>query len=664
MHPARSLATFLLLALLTPAVAFGQGFGKDFGSPEEPAERAPEVQIRAEPAAATVRPGDQAVIAVVFDHAPGWHVNLNQPVVPKVMEGFVPIPTTIRPVEAEGAGLSFGRIQWPEPYTAQVDFLFTGTPTEYLVYSGQAVAFVPIRVADDAAPGERTIALSITYQACDDATCLPPETVERTVTLTIGEPDAAAVAAPAGELFAGFDPSVFADQAAWDGELDAVNDADAGRSKFLGVLAVPTAESAAGIAVLALLAAVGGFVLNLTPCVLPVIPIKIMTISHHAGSDRGRALALGLWMAAGVVAFWAGLGVLAVLATEFADPSRLFGYWWFTLGIGLLILAMGVGIMGAFQIKLPQAVYAVNPKADSAHGSFLFGVMTAVLGLPCFGFVAGALLAGVALMPAAVVVVIFGSIGVGMALPYLVLAARPGLVKKLPRTGPASELVKQVMGLLMIAAAAYFIGSGVLALLSGMGVTGRLPWWAKAVHWWAIALAMLAAGGWLAVQTIRISKRVGPRAVFTALGLAFAFLGVAAAVNRTEHLKNNFWVDYSPEALAAALDQGNIVVLDFTAEWCLNCKTLEATVLSRDPVKAQLIGGGVVPMVADLTSTSAPGWDTLRALGRTGIPLLAVYSPEGGADTPVWTANAYGPGQVVAAIEEARVGPETTVAQP
>lgn len=662
MHPARSLATFLLLALLAPTLAFGQGFGKGFGSPDEPAERAPEVQVRAELAAATVRPGDQAVIAVVFDHAPGWHVNLNQPVVPEVMEGFVPIPTTIRPVESDDSGLAFGRIQWPEPYAAQVDFLFTGTPTEYLVYAGQAVAYLPVRVADDATPGERVVTLSITYQACDDATCLLPETVERTVTLTIGEPDAAA-AVPASGLFSEFDPSVFADADAWGGELAVVAD-DAGKSKFLGILAVPSAESAAGIAVLALLAAVGGFVLNLTPCVLPVIPIKIMTISHHAGSDRGRALTLGLWMAAGVVAFWAALGVVAVLFTAFADPSRLFGLWWFTLTIGLLILAMGVGIMGAFQIKLPQAVYAVNPKADSAHGSFLFGVMTAILGLPCFGFVAGALLAGVALMPKAVVIVIFASIGAGMALPYLVLAAKPGLVKKLPRTGPASELVKQVMGLLMIAAAAYFIGAGVLALLSGMGLTASLPWWGKAVHWWAIALAMVVAGGWLAVQTVRISKRVGPRAIFTALGLAFAFVGVAAAANRTEHLKNNFWVDYTPEALQAALDRGNIVVLDFTAEWCLNCKTLEATVLSRDPVKAELIGGGVVPMMADLTSNSAPGWDTLRALGQTGIPLLVVYSPEGGPESPVWMSNLYGPAQVVAAIEAARGGVTATAARP
>lgn len=610
------------------------------------------VRVIAQISSESARPGDQVVIAVIFDHDEGWHVHLNEPVVPPEMAGFTPIPTVIRPDAADAAdAVRFGRIQWPEPYAAKVDFLFTGNPVDYLVFAGKAVAFVPVRIDDGADAGEYRISLSVSFQACDDAICMPPESVERSLTLTVG-PDAGA--STPGELFAGFDPAVFADPDAWGGVLPVAPVNGPARSKFLGLIAVPTSEGLAGIVVLGLLAAVGGFVLNLTPCVLPVIPIKIMTISHHAGESKGRALALGLWMAAGVVAFWAALGLLASVATAFADPSRLFGYWWFTMTIGLLILAMGVGIMGAFQIKLPQAVYAVNPKADSAHGSFLFGVMTAILGLPCFGFVAGALLAGLALMPALVVIVIFTAIGAGMALPYLVLAAKPGLVKKLPRTGPASELVKQVMGLLMIAAAAYFIGSGVLALLSGMGVAAGLPWWAKAVHWWVIALMVLAASGWMVVRTIGISKRIGPRVSFSLLALVLSASGVWAAVNRSEHLRNNFWEVYSSEALAQALRNGNVVVLDFTAEWCLNCKAMEAAILARDPVRSLMIGSGVVPMMADLTSNSAPGWETLRSLGQTGIPLLVVFSPEGGPENPFWMSNLYTSEQVIAAIEAAR----------
>ena len=93
-------------------------------------------------------------------------------------------------------------------------------------------------------------------------------------------------------------------------------------------------------------------------------------------------------------------------------------------------------------------------------------------------------------------------------------------------------------------------------------------------------------------------------------------------------------------------------MLDFTAEWCLNCKTLEATVLSRRPVKPELLSGDVVPMAADLTSTALPGWDKLNELGSQGIPLLAVFTP--GQPEPVWQEGAYSGSQVVAAIEEAR----------
>jgi thiol:disulfide interchange protein DsbD len=294
-------------------------------------------------------------------------------------------------------------------------------------------------------------------------------------------------------------------------------------------------------------------------------------------------------------------------------------------------------------------VYAVNPKADSPTGSFLFGVMTAVLGLPCFGFVAGALLAGSATLPWGVVLTIFAALGIGMAAPYMVLSAFPAMVKKIPRTGPASELVKQVMGLLLLAAAAYFVGSGIIAMLGG---SAGLPWWGKSIHWWFVAVFALAAGGWLAFQTVRISKKFVPRVAFGFIGLVLAGGGLLAAADRTNDAYHNIWVPYSEEALADARAAGRVVVMDFTAEWCLNCKALKAAVLSQQPIKPLLQSGGIIPMTVDLTSTDAPGWDKLRALGQTGIPLLVIYGPETG-DTP-WMANNYTAGMVLRGLAAAR----------
>ena len=605
------------------------------------------VDVDASVSVERVRPGGEAVVAVTLDHDEGFHVYPNQPTIPEALGDFPAIATTITP-DAPDA-LTLGRIQWPEEHVVEVNY--TGVPADLPVYEGRAIAYVPIRVSPDAEPGELELAFDVRYQVCNDVSCFPPVTKTVSATLTI-DPDAP-VSKTDADLFADFDQSVYADPEAWGEQIASAGDESGGethRRRFLGLFTLPPIDSAFGIAIIALTAMLGGFVLNLTPCVLPVIPIKVMAITKHAGEDPRRVITLGLWMALGVVAFWFGIGLPVAFVGGFVDPSIIFGVWWVTAAIGLVIGAMGLGIMGWFSINLPQKAYMINPKADTIPGSFLFGVMTAVLGLPCFGFVAGALLAGAATMAWWQVLTVFASLGIGMALPYLVLTLNPKWVNALPKTGPASDLVKQIMGLLMLAAAAYFLGSSALTISSGQG--WALPWWGKAVHWWIIGAIGIGAAGWLIARTLVITKRPVPRVVIGAVGVIVGLGGAGAAASQTSHLYNNFWVPYTAESFEAALDSGQIVVLDFTAEWCLNCKTLEATVLSRRPVKPELLSGDVVPMAADLTSTGSTGWDKLNELGSQGIPLLAVFTP--GQPEPVWQEGAYSGSQVVAAIEEAR----------
>ena len=639
----RGLIAPALLALLTPLASAQPDFQSPFGS-DPFADESPEVRVEIKSSMGRVSAGDQLGLVVVLDHREGWHSQARAEEL--TVSGLV--PTSVR-VEATNAVI--GPVQWPQ--THEIMFDLGDGPEPIRVYEGRARIFVPVQIPEDAAPGQDvSLEVTVEFQACDDQLCIAPDVRTRTLVLPIVPIEARGEASPDPD-FAGFDASVFADRALFGASTRPADTQAVQGPKFFGVT-LPRPDGPVGLIVFAVVAALGGLALNLTPCVLPVIPIKIMTISHHAGSP-GKSLYLGLWMAVGVVAFWALLGVLAVVFTgSFSDPSRLFGYWQFTLPIGLLIALMGIGSLGAFAVKLPQSVYKVNPKADSALGSMLFGVMTAILGLPCFGFVAGALLAGSATMPSVVILTIFVALGVGMASPYLVLSARPGLVEKMPRTGPASELVKQVLGLLMLAAASFFIGAGVLALLGGMDrFAAGLPWWAKTVHWWAVGFFAAAAGLWLIVQTVRITKKPIRRAAFALVALVLGGGGVLAAIDRTMHAYHDFWTPYTPQALDEALAQGKVVVLDFTAEWCLNCKSLEAAFLSRAPVKPMLLEPDVVPMVADVTSKGAPGWDKLHELGQTGIPLLVIYGP--GLETP-WLANNYTGGVVVEAIERARGG--------
>jgi len=635
-----------LLAAIAPATAqpsFGSG-GSPFGG------RAPNVEASVQTRYTAVARGEILPVAVTIKHRNGFHT---WPV-----KGHADLGPDFEFAIRTEIGLASDapvwsavdhQLQLPELYEARV--MDPTGQQDYVrkpTYHEDAVFYLPISIAADAPLGEQTLTVALAYQACDETECLAPEYPRFEISFTVVEAGAAAqVRERTEDLFSGMSEFELLEATA-DGEAPLIAE-ESGRA-FFGI-SIPSPTSPLGIVVIALLAALGGAILNLTPCVLPVIPIKIMTISAHANSP-GKSLVLGLWMALGVIAFWAGLGVLAASFSAFADPSRLFGIWWITGGIGLLIGAMGIGIMGAFEIKLPKAVYAVNPKADSATGSFGFGVMTAVLGLPCFGFVAGALLAGSATLPWGVVMTIFVAMGVGMAMPYLILSASPKLVKRIPKTGPGSELVKQVMGLLLLAAAVYFIGAGVFAFLGG---TAGLPWWMKSIHWWVIGLFALGAGGWLAYRTFRISKTMAPKVGMAVVGLIIATGGVAAAVDRSVSAYTNFWVAYSVEDLDRARQSGNVVVLDFTAEWCLNCIALKSSVLSQNPVKPVLQGAGVVPMTVDLTSRSAAGWDKLSELGQTGIPLLVIYGP-GTGDEP-WMANNYTQGQVMAAIEAARGKP-------
>jgi len=628
-----SILTFVTLLALSAQAHAQPGFGSD----DNP------VTVSAAASTTTVQPGGNLVIAVVFDHDEGFHIYPNIPVIPEQLGDFPAIATTIDLTLPDTA--IAGQIQWPDTHTSVVRFL--GPPVDLLTYSGKAVAFIPIQINPDAPLGDLTIDIETFYQACDDTTCFAPTADNLFITLTIT--DTPATVTP-NALFDNFDPTAFSNPDTFDGSQKSTTEPINNQRQFLGLFVLPPIDSPAGIAVIALAAAFGGFILNLTPCVLPVIPLKVMTITNHAGESKSKAIKLGTMMALGVIAFWVGIGIPVAFVADFVDPSIIFGVWWVTGIIGLLIGIMGLGIMGLFTIKLPQATYMINPKADSSSGSFMFGMMTAILGLPCFGFVAGALLAGAATMQPWQVMTIFFSLGFGMAFPYLILTMNPKWMNKIPKTGPASELVKQVMGLLMLAAGAYFLGTTMISIASGQG--WGTPWWFKAIHWWVIALLGLSAGGLLLVRTIMISKRFAPRAIFSIIGILVATSGIAIASNQTSHLYHYFWQPYTQTALDNALDSGKVVVLDFTAEWCLNCKTLEATILSREPVKSLLLGADVIPLAADLTSTSAPGWQKLRDLGQTGIPLLVVYEP--GNPDPIWLSNAYSSSQVVDAINSAQ----------
>lgn len=656
-----------LVASSLASMALAQGFDLDSLTQENFGDSRDVVAVSFSPESNSVQPGATVLVEVVFEMKNAWHIwpqEGGSPPGTAIFDGAQ--WTEIEVVEAEG--LSLGSITWPETHQVEINLGFGAE--EYAVFEGRAVATVELMVAADA-PSTPSITLSAYFQACDDATCLAPTFDPPTGTLSfqrlggtpatvqgMNEPVPDQTKSPES-----VEPDISPDT------TEETAPATGGSTAFFG-LEVPRSSGFTGALVLVLLGVLGGFILNLTPCVLPVIPIKIMTLSQHAATP-GRALSLGLWMALGVFAFWFVIGLPVVFFASITDPSRIFGIWWVTFSIGALIGVMGIGIMGLFTLSLPQSTYLINPKADTAWGSFLFGVMTAVLGLPCFGFVAGALFAGAATLPPFVTLLIFGSIGVGMGAPYLVLAAFPKLVDRIPRTGPASELVKQVMGLLLLAAAAYFIGSGLI------GLVAEQPWMGRLLHWWAIAIALILAGGWLTLRTFQITPRWGPRITWLVVALVLAALPTWYSIRATEKARITYeafesvrfrgagtyltevWNPLDPILFDIAREEGKIVVVDFTAEWCINCKALKAGVLDVNPVKSRLADSqDIVMFTADNTSRKAYGWELMKQIGQTGIPLLAIWSPSDSFERP-WVSTAYTSNQVIEALDRAQAQIQT-----
>ncbi len=621
-------------------VAFGLGFGGTvFSQPPEP------VGVSAALSKSALRPGDQAAVAVIFEVEQPWHVWPNEPETPEGLDGFTPIPTVIELApgkpEAGDVRVGIGSIQWPDakPFTTMAGG--GAAAVSIKAYAGRAVAFIPIVVDPAAQAGERTLHVAVSWQACDENVCMPPDGTTLAIKLPIVASDQPSEATRP-DVFKDFDPSVFA-------RLSTSGPALASSSKplefalFGKKLITIMPGGLGGLFLLLVMAALGGFLLNLTPCVLPVIPIKILSLSAAAGNPA-RCLYLGLMMSIGVVAFWLAIGGAIAFISSFKAINQLFQVPWFSLGVGLFIGIMGVGMIGLFSVKLPQAVYMLDPKRESAVGSVLFGIMTAILSTPCTAPFMGTAAAWAAKQPPIVTLATFGAIGLGMALPYLILAAKPKLVKRVPKSGPASVLVKEVMGLLMLAVAAFFIGTGLDPLLR----TAIDP--PIRVHWWVVAGFVALAMAWLVYRTFKVTPKPVPRAFWAAFAVLFTLANFAIARSLTDHGPID-WVAYTPERFQERIAKGEVVVMDFTAEWCLNCKALESGVLHQKEVAELLQSQGVTPMKVDLTGRNEPGQAKLKSLNWVGIPLLAIFGP--GLDEPL-RYDTYTPSTVKNAIERAR----------
>lgn len=372
----------------------------------------------------------------------------------------------------------------------------------------------------------------------------------------------------------------------------------------------------------------GGFILNLMPCVLPVISLKIFGFIQHAGQDRRRILRSGLAFIAGIFAWFIGLALLLILlksagreitwAFQFTNP-------YFVLGMSAVVLVFALNLFGVFEISLPQAanrgLLGWTAREGDA-GSFFQGVFATVLATPCTAPFLGTALGFAFTQSGWMILLMFLAIAAGMGFPYLLLSAQPAWLRLLPKPGAWMLHVKQLMGFLLLAT--------LLFLLWVLGAERGVD----AIIWASCFLLALSVACWMKgvyiVPTASFTARIVSivLVLLLVIGSGYYFIGQKFRATRlvsSETLTQGDWQPFTPQRLESELKLGRAVFIDFTAAWCLTCKFNEATVLESTAVRDAFQRHGIVKIKADWTNADPEITKILKQFGRPGVPMYVLY---------------------------------------
>jgi thiol:disulfide interchange protein len=387
------------------------------------------------------------------------------------------------------------------------------------------------------------------------------------------------------------------------------------------------AAPARGIFTFLLFGFIGGIILNLMPCVLPVISLKIFGFIQQAGQSRQKILRSGIAFTIGIFAWFVGLALL-LIALKGAGRDVTWGGFQFTnayfvLALSVIVLVFALNLFGVFEISLPQSLtrgLLSSTERKDDLGSFFQGVFATVLATPCTAPFLGTALGFAFSQSPAVILAIFVAIAAGMSAPYLFLSAQPAWVRFLPRPGPWMLHVKQFMGFLLLAT--------LLFLLYVIGAQRGL----EGVIWAGCFLLVISVACWMkgafVVPAASVFKRSFVLLLMAGLvlGSSIYFIGGKFGnLSSSDSRPLGGWQAFTPERLQAELNQDHSVFVDFTAAWCLTCKFNEANVLESEEVRDAFQRHAIVKLKADWTNGDPTITKLLQQFGRPGVPLYVLY---------------------------------------
>ncbi len=564
----------------------------------------------------TVKPGDKLDLVLTAKPDSKFHVYKYDPT-----DSATESRTLI--VMINKAGLLAGN-----PVTdSKVTHKDLGGGLEVDYYDGDVTWRIPFQVPDQAIEGLYSLQGLVGYQGCTDGSCDQPRGIRFQVDLSVGSKTIAAstnavvTAVPFQDVVT--NPSLL---------------------KWIDGPKIKLTLSAAEIFSKFCLAMLGGFILNFMPCVLPVIGLKVLGFVSEAGGDRKTASLLTLTYAAGIVSLILGLGILSVVVRFYTGVAfgwgEQFGSVTFRILITAFMFSLALSFLGVWEIPIPGFAMSKTStelsNREGFQGAFYKGLITTLLATPCSAPFLGGVFIVALTQPAWVVLLIFSGVGLGMSLPYLVVAAQPSMLSFLPKPGPWMETFKEALAFPMLLSVVFLVSgfpnedriamlSSLMFVWFGCWMVGRVPAWSESnakIRNWSIAVAVAALGTWGSFYYLQPSP----------YRLA--------------------WQDYNEVKLDALVAEDKTVMIDFTANWCQNCKLNLITAIETKKVKELVESAKIIPMVADLTNRQPELFAKLRELNSISIPLIAIYSG-GDLEHPIILRDLVTESQVLEALKTA-----------
>jgi thiol:disulfide interchange protein len=432
-------------------------------------------------------------------------------------------------------------------------------------------------------------------------------------------------------------------------------DRAAWRISAASTVATTSSEPARGIFTFLLFGFLGGIILNLMPCVLPVISLKIFGFIQQAGQSRRKILRSGIAFTAGIFAWFIGLALL-LIALKGAGRDVTWGGFQFTnayfvLALSVIVLVFALNLFGVFEISLPQGMtrglLSTTERKDDL-GSFFQGIFATVLATPCTAPFLGTALGFAFSQSPAVILAMFVAIAAGMSAPYLLLSAQPAWLRFLPKPGAWMLHVKQFMGFLLLATLLFLL----YVLGAQRGLEGAI--------WASCFLLVISVACWMKGAFVLPTTSAMKRAVVFVLmfavvvGSGIYFIGGkfrSSSVALADSQLRGDWQTFTPDRLRAELDQGHSVFVDFTAAWCITCKFNEANVLESAEVRDAFQRHAIVKLRADWTNGDPTITKLLQRFGRPGVPLYVLYA--GKNDEPIVFPEVLTKGMVLEKLQTA-----------